>query len=149
MFEKDFNESATGYGRNYAPPGLDTDVKIVVIGERLPKDSFKGEHSFFVEYKVPSGVAYSWVQKIPEKDGVQKERTRALSTIKGFLSALVGPEEFEKSDHAEVYKMATSESNPFHDESVHLRTRNKKTKANTDFTVHDWTPTAPAPAATK
>lgn len=137
--EKDFNEAPTGYGRNYLPPGVDDDVTIVKIGEVLPKDSFRGEHSFFVEMTW-RGTPYSWVQKIPEKDGVQKERTRALATIKGFLAAALGPDEFEKANHAEVYRLATSAANPFAGTRVHVRTTEKTTKAGKPWTRHDWSP---------
>jgi hypothetical protein len=139
MFDDNtFNETITGYGRNFMPGGFNGEVTIVSIGQKTPDKSYKGTHSFFCSYTTTNGKEYSWVQTIPEKDGVQKERSRAISTIKGFLSAVVGAAEFEKANHADVYRLATSEANPFAGTRLGLHTKEKKMKNGGDFTVHDW-----------
>lgn len=140
MKEDEFNQANTGYGRNYMPGGFKGRVQINMIGKKSAAESFTGKESFFVSYRA-NGKEYSWVQTIPEKEGPMKDRSRALSTIKGFLSALIGPEEFEASNHAEVYKLATSEANPFADTWIELVTKEKPNKPPKTgvYTVHDWT----------
>lgn len=106
----------------------DTDSRIWLVVEFkiLEKNSGKGE----------VGEVYAWVHDLTNK-------FFGASNTKLFVAAAIGfdPKSQEAKDIGRNdVEEAWGEDQPFTGEKVNLETKNKKTKAGHDFTVHSWTP---------
>jgi len=87
----------------------------------------------------PEGCEPNWVNKITGNDS-------ALPNIKGFLAACGGADPTNEAAvealgiTSEDVDAAVSDENPLAGTLVKLHAFIKKTKKDTDFTVHDWSP---------
>lgn len=146
------NTAQTG-GRRYLDPGVYT-LKILKIGSKEAKDSFKGHPSFFVECEVvtsdckscPPGTLVSWAQPIKAD---KTSRDAAISNIRQFLAAALGqmlifdtvdPQTQQKPSAELFADAACSAAQPFRDRYVSVKCTLKTTRTGNEFTKHDWFP---------
>lgn len=134
--------SSGGGGGDYINAYGDHVVEILAI--KFKESDTDSKIFFIAEYKVLEttsdkvqvGEAYAWVHDMTNK-------FFGASNTKMFIAAAIG---FEvKSDKAKALtrkdvEEAWGEDQPFAGEKINLNTKNRKTKAGNDFTVHTWSP---------
>lgn len=131
------------FGGFYLEPGVYTvEVQRAFLKQGRNKDEF-----FIVEMTViesnnperPPGCSPSWVVKMSQD--------AAAGNVKAFMLAVSGVHPNDKEAVAEsgfcadTVKEYTSEDNPLHGARVNVEVQIVKTKRDTDFSKHFWSPT--------
>lgn len=134
-------DAQVGMGGVYFLPGkyLVKVLKCITLKSRKREDLFIAECEI-VESDVPErkpGTRASWI--------VNFKQDAALGNIKGFIAAANGIDPSnEDAVNAEVdsgvCEYAVSNDNPMAGTYIRLVAVNKKTRSNTDFTLHLWEP---------
>lgn len=139
---KDADPTSGGGGGDYITGSGEHVVEIKQI--KFKESDTDSRVWFVVEFtvlettseSVKKGEVYAWVHDMTNK-------FFGASHVKQFIAAAIGfePKSQEAKDIGrDTVEEAWAEDQPFTGEKVNLETRNKKTKAGHDFTVHSWTP---------
>lgn len=154
FFSPKANEMDASSKLPFFPSGFIGDVKVAVCKGITKRDG--GERAFIAELEVLTsnlpavqvGAKHSWYQGLREPD-------TAYKACIGFLYACLGLD--QTRDKAKIgaeikpyqdkfLNDAVSDANPLGGRKLRLQTSTIKTKKNTDFTIHNFTPYV-APAA--
>jgi hypothetical protein len=123
-------------GGNYLkPPGK---YLLYIEACKTPSNR-KNKDYYVVEFSIlqcnnpacPAGMRASWTANLSDHDA-------ALGNVKGFLAAALGVT-FEQIDESGA-EASVSAENPLRGRLIYADVTNVKTKANTDFSKHIWTP---------
>lgn len=141
-------------GGKYLPPGFNGKVRIESAIEK-PKRDQPGVMLYIFEYEilesnlpaVAKGETYSFVQK--KNDSAPRELRNIFTACAGFDPYTPEGQEAAKAAMDDVRKLAAgafTAANTCGNKVLCVETYNKKTRANSDYTVHHWSPAAAAVA---